>query len=229
MYAVERPCCRDLLSLSPRSSHLSPSFFRTPRSRVSQGWGRVGKGGGSGWGWGWGPGRGTSGKSDLPGPHPNGPLRRRQEGLKSRQACRVLTAVPGASSNSGRASPRGTQRLGRQELEAKDGPGCLESEAQRHSRAGASSIVQGTSSKDVIKRGQRETTTPLGLAIDPGRLVGRESRVSPSHGTSRHRAQSPTPRKHGSTEARKHGSTPPSREFVVYYVVVVVPSLARRK
>ena len=159
----------------------------------------------------------------------NGPLRRRQEGLKSRQACRVLTAVPGASSNSGRASPRGTQRLGRQELEAKDGPGCLESEAQRHSRAGASSIVQGTSSKDVIKRGQRETTTPLGLAIDPGRLVGRESRVSPSHGTSRHRAQSPTPRNHGTTEARKHGSTPPSREFVVYYVVVVVPSLARRK
>jgi hypothetical protein len=37
VYAVERPCCRDLLSLSPRSADLSPSFVRAC-SRVPEGW-----------------------------------------------------------------------------------------------------------------------------------------------------------------------------------------------
>ena len=43
MYAVERPCCRDLLSLSPRSADLSPSFL-SACSRVPERRGRARRG-----------------------------------------------------------------------------------------------------------------------------------------------------------------------------------------
>ena len=45
VYAVERPCCRDLLSLSPRSLHLSPSLKGgAPGCPEEEGGGKSGKG-----------------------------------------------------------------------------------------------------------------------------------------------------------------------------------------